>query len=239
MGLLHGGKDVAPFAREAAFSDEKKSQSVGQWVRFYIQEGGNLNAKVARTAQQVLVQHWFRHLDPEKMMYPGYLAAAREALEFLKEPKFGIYDPPYPRFVSEWLLALHKEWECGCRPDYQGGDAARRTLQSSPGFDELLIGALCAWGLAYVLGKKNSRPGVLRHIENFLEERHYSAVDALMQISGTGEPLSHLNSRAVEDDINRVAAYAFIKLLLQTKGRIVVKVGTDTGLGVGTADEIS
>lgn len=227
VGLLFGGTDVEPFANENLTSEEVKSDMIERWVKFYIRESSHKNKNIAKTAQRIIARHWLARMPSWKAMYTGYLAAIQQVLKFLEEPMWGLYDPPHPRLVSEWLLALHEEWECGSHPIHQGGDAARKALQGSEGFDKLLVNALCSWGLAYVLAKNDSRRDVIPHIEAFLRERGYNPAEALLGISGTGEPLSRLNSRAINDDISQVAARALLKLEFQETGRLVLNINKD------------
>lgn len=214
VSMLYAGTDVDPFADgNGQTSDEVKSMEIGKWIMFYLRESKNPNAKVAKTAQQLIVKSWLKRLQPWNMVYPGYLGAARQVLEFLQEPKEALFNPPHPHFVYEWLSSIQKERECGSRPSYRGEDDACNALNSAEGFDKLITGALCAWKCGYLLARNPANAGAIPHIKEFLGKRGYDVGKVFLGTLCNTEPPTKLGSRDDEHDANRIAACALLKLL--------------------------
>ncbi len=216
VGLLYGGTSVFPFDLGEADHHAEKQAEIESRIGFYLRVADYKNSgAVAETAQQLIVKYWLRRLGRWSLgNYPTYLKAHVSVLNFLKEPRASILKPPYPRFVSEYLLNVNEEWRYGSPPQYQRG-FGYSFLQHHT---ELIVKVLCVWGLAYIL------PGTstIRLIGQFLKENNYDPkqiLAVLADLPGKCEPLSDLSSEWAKDTICARAARAYLQML-HLQGRI-------------------
>lgn len=223
IGLLYECKDIPPFGNlNDPTSEEKKAQEIEKWIDFYLDVAKNPNAKVASVAQQLLVKHWLQRLKPINMAHVGYLAATQKMLEFLAEPKTALYNPPYPRFVQQWLQELHQEWEHGGHPVWLEGDGPRNAMQHADGFTKAIVYPICAWGIAGILAKDDCKKYIAPYIETFLRDRNYNIAQSLLEIPCSEDPPTQIGFGQTFD-INRIAAHAYIRIELKRTGRISVR----------------
>lgn len=200
VGLLYSGADV-PYSERFVTSAEKLER-----IGFYLDYLKHPNEKIATTVQQITIRHWLKQLRGCLIGYEsGCLEITNRILEFLQNPSESILKPPHPRFVSEYLLPLHQEWRYGHGDDY-------KTCQALRGSTKLIVKALCAWGLGYVLAVDGLRPEVIPIIKEFLDERGYQPGEVFLKISGYGQPPSDLSGRTGLEERNYIAACAFLKL---------------------------
>lgn len=203
VGLLYCGMDV-PYSGQYATSEERLTR-----VNFFLGGLKNPNEKIAETCGQLIIKRCLKELKCCLIGYDsGCLEATNKVLKFLQKPKDDLLVPPYPRFVSEYLLHLHKEWRYG-DSSYHGRGKAYQLLQKST---KLIVKTLCVWGLGYVLAENGLRPEVIPIIKEFLDERSYQTGRVLFEISGHGEPPADLSGKSGTDKVNYLAACAFLKL---------------------------
>lgn len=234
--LLYVGTKIWPFHDPFCPAAECiKSTEILKWVTFYLDAGQNVDVGIARTAQRLVVKHWLSRLDYRKMMLPGYLESARRVLRFLTHPQSALYDPPFPRFVAEWLTALFGECKCSSVPNILGGEVAHNALCGDKEIKQLLVLALCAWGQARVLVRDGTCPDALTcdYIDEFLRGKEYSAANALLGAFGIGKPPSTLGTREADYSILLDAALVSLQLQMKNTGRLVLNLnGNDDDNGV-------
>ena len=203
VGLLYSGANV-PDSEYFVPSAEKLER-----ISFYLDYIEHPNEKIATTVQQIIIRHWLKWLSGCLIGYDsGCLEITNRVLEFLQNPSESLLKPPHPRFVSEYLLPLHKEWRYGHSSDYGRGKGYQALQEST----KLIVKALCTWGLGYVLAVDGLRPEIIPIIKEFLDERGYQTGEALFRISGYGEPPSDLSGSTGTEKVNYTAACAFLKL---------------------------
>ncbi|MDD2696689.1 MAG: hypothetical protein PHE52_00825 [Candidatus Pacebacteria bacterium] len=210
VGLLYSGMDVPYAGKYGGTSEERLTR-----VNFYLGGLKHVNEKIAATCGQLIIKRCLKELKCCLVGYDnGCLETTNKVLEFLQKPNEDLLKPPYPRFVSEYLLPLHEEWRHGRRPDY-GKDKGHQLLQGST---RLIVRALCAWGLGYVLANDGLRPETIPMIKEFLDERGYETGKVFFKISGYGEPPADLSGTSGAEEVNFTAACAFLKLMFWVGG---------------------
>lgn len=203
VGLLYGGFDSVPYSGGPSYKDWLKRTG------FYLDCLNHYDKTIAEIAGQMIIRKCLKQLKYCSVGYdPECLEITDRVLTFLQNPSNAMLKPPHPRFVSEYLLSLHEEWRHGTHPDYQRGKNYQ-VLQDSTG---LIIKALCAWGLSYILARDGLRPEIIPIIKEFLNNRGYQIGEVFMKISGYGEPTADLSDTAGAEKINYAAACAFLKL---------------------------
>jgi len=209
VGLLYCGIDV-PTSGEGPFTS-LTSQERLERIGFYLDYAKHSNEKIAATVQQIIIRHWLKQLRGCSIGYDeGCLEITNRVLEFLQSPNELLLKPPHPRFVSEYLLPLHEQWRYNRNSDY-----SCRVLQGST---KLIVRALCAWGLGYVLAVDGLRQEIIPIIKEFLDERGYQTGEVFFKISGHGEPPSDLSGKTGTEKVNYTAACAFLKLMFWVGG---------------------
>jgi len=210
VGLLYSGMDVPYTGKYGATSEERLTR-----VNFYLGGLKNPNEKIAATCGQLIIKRCLKALKGCMVGYDkGCLETTNQILQFLQKPGEELLKPPYPRFVAEYLLPLHEEWRHGTHSDYQRG----KGYQALQGSTELIVRALCAWGMGYILARDGLRPEVIPVIKEFLDERGYETGKVFFKISGDGEPPANLSGIPGAEEINFTAACAFLKLMFWVGG---------------------
>jgi len=203
VGLLYGGFDGVPYSGDPSYKDWLKRTG------FYLDCLEHHDKMIAEIAGQMIIRKCLKQLKYCSVGYdPECSEVTNRILKFLQKPSNAMLKPPHPRFVSEYLLLLHEEWRHGTHPDYQRG----KNYQTLQGSTELIVKALCAWGLGYVLARDGLRPEIIPIIKEFLKTRRYQIGEVFMKISGYGEPPADLSDTAGAEKINYTAACAFLKL---------------------------
>lgn len=211
VGLLYAGTTVVPVPQYV----HDKTGDVPQCVNFYLKWATHGNEAVQTTARQLIIKHWLRatplrteFVEAHRLLL-GFLSEVAEgqarALEeaFYAEPP--LFRPPYPRFVSEYLLRVHKVW-------YAPERYSDRDHKAFQYLTEPLTDALCWWGLAYVLAQDYRGKKTMPAIERFLERRGFKLGDIFFGLSGHGDPMSDLTSHHAQDEVKERAARALIKM---------------------------
>lgn len=212
VGLLYEGvrvpipkcewvRDEAPFFLER--------------VQFYLKWAGHKNQRVSNTAKQLLIKHWLRkvhwfkkeYLETHRLLLDFLVCLAREASPRWVDRRPEILQPPYPRYVSKYLVEFFEPWH------HSGGafwsEEDHQALQS---LTDLFATALCFWGMSFVLARDYRGKDAVPAIKRFLEERDYEAGKAFMTISGHGEPEPDLSFLGAQERVNTCAALALLKI---------------------------
>lgn len=199
VGLLYAGARIPISPKYPARSEEMEIR-----VRFYIQWSGYKDSnEIADIAKQVIVKHLLlrvgfmcEHVETYKLL-----------IEFLQKRHKALLRPPYPRFISQYLLPLFNICRSGTGPYYTHG----LEYKIMHGLIESVARALLVWGLGYKLAEHGTAE-CIEVIEEFLRERKCDAGHSLMDISGYGEPIADLSGFGQEEEINKRAALALLKL---------------------------
>lgn len=211
VGLLYTGTTIQP-VRKYVHDDVEK---VSLWVNFYLKWTAHENEAVACTAQQLVIKHWLRatpleakFVNTHHMLLSFLVEVAEEQSEAMR-PAFAsppvLFRPPYPRFVSEYLLKVYEVW---CREDKYNPEHHQALL----GLTEPFSAALCSWGLAYVLARDYNGKKTMWAIERFLAQRKYDSGSVFFKLSGHGNPIADLSSSNAQDEVNERAALALLKM---------------------------
>ncbi|MFA6588569.1 MAG: hypothetical protein WCT08_05895 [Patescibacteria group bacterium] len=197
IGLLHSGTIIPPFDYTVPILE--RDSEIEKRVDFYLLFAGHVNPKISTLCQQLIVKHWLKKLMPPGLaFYLGYFKAHKKILQFLGQTHNSLQEAPYPRFVAAYLLPLHEEWKHGSSPEYKNGQAHKHLRELT----NLLINALCVWGLAYALEYDGDQDGVIAGIEQFLAQRQYDVNEALLHLWGSDKS----PERLIDKDANLAAA---------------------------------
>lgn len=200
VGLLYAGARIPISPTRPTRFEEVRIRA-----RFYIQWSNHENKLVADTAKQVIVKHWLSRA--RNLFWLEYLDTHKLLIEFLQKRHEALLVPPYPRFISVYLLPLFVICRDGSGPYYTRG----REYEVMHGLIESVARTLLVWGLGYKLAECGTAE-CIEVIEEFLRERKCDAGHSLMNISGHGEPIADLYSLCKEEEINQRAALALLKL---------------------------
>ncbi len=129
-----------------------------------------------------------------------------EVMQFAFAPRPVLFQPPYPRFVSEYLLKMYEVW---CR---QGRYQSLKDHQAFLDLTEFFTLALCCWGLAYVLARDGEGKKTMPAIERFLVKKGYEPGKVFFKLSGYGDPIADLSHSNTQDEVNERAALALLKM---------------------------
>jgi len=212
VGLLYAAITVPPY--DVSWSEDGVIQ-VRERVDFFLRWATHENEKVKTTARQLVIKHWlqktplrkeFKEIHKSLLIFLTQLVEALYTSE-MDAPRWKrppLFQPPYPRFVSEYLLKMYEVWHHAYQQeqDYE----AFQTLTTP------FTLALCYWGLAYVLARDGRGFKTMTIVERFLEERRYDPGHVLMEISGHGEPIPDLSFPGAHDSVNKRAALALLKM---------------------------
>ncbi len=198
IGLLYSGARIPISPEYPARFEEIEIR-----VRFYLQWSNHENQEIANTAKQVIVKHLFARVH----LWYGQVETHKLLIEFLQKRDEALLRPPYPRFISQYLLPLFNVCRDGTGPDYTSG----REYKVMHEFIKPVARALLIWGLGYKLAEHGTVE-CIEVIEEFLRERKHEIGHNLMNISGYGEPIADLSGLGQEEEINKRAALALLKL---------------------------
>jgi len=203
IGLLYAGATIFPFDNRTRCSPaEQEDKELLNRMEFYREISDQSNKQIAEVAEQVLVKGLL-----DKILIIGRIksfCAVISALEFLEKPRESLRYPPYPRFVSQFLVSIHELWSVGVNPEYVRG-VDHQNLQPHT---RVIVRTLCAWGLGYLLGCNVKRKAI-PFLKEYLDEVAPKAVkDVFMNLSGHGEPPTRLDS----ENAIRGAACSLLKL---------------------------
>ena len=212
VGLLYAGTKIQPAKRYVHDDMEAIPLRVDFYLRWAIHE----NETVRMASRQLIIKHWLRATPLEAQFVEthqvllGFLAkVAEEQCLILKEAFSAeppLFQPPYPRFVSQYLLGMHKVWH---HREHELSDRDHKAFQC---LTEPMVKAMCWWGLSYVLSADYRGKETMSAIEGFLERRGYDPGEVLLKISGYGDPISDLSSHSAQDEVKERAAKALLKM---------------------------
>lgn len=201
IGLLYAGvspkmsRELEHHQRYGVLSRQERSvhdRELQKRLEFYLNWARNMpNPEVAAVAQQIIAKYWLRMC--KSSMTPG--STQTLLVYFLWGIKGAIYpslyESPYPRFVSEYLI-----WLFGQRP--AGGFSIS---DSVPVFIE--------WGMGHILAGKRERE-LIPFIENYLGEDNLNRLLQEGLTQEAFEPLRNLNES--DEACQSRAAHALIQL---------------------------
>lgn len=195
-GLLFKGVTIPmPF--------EKESGEIRRRVAFYLKWSEHKNRNIAWATEQIIIKHWLKRVHPNI----NYGSTHALLLEFLQNQRMSLLKPPYPRFIAEYLLKVYQVSRFGDHPGYKSSklyEEYRILLES-------VVYAMLVWGLGYKLASDGFKEAI-PIIDGFLQEKKYDAGNALMKISGYGDPLPDLSFPNAQEEIKERAALALLKL---------------------------
>gem|GEM_PF-2584904 len=209
IGLLHAGPALVVKGISAPESDR-----INEGVKFYLLVGAHENKAVSLAAQQIVIKCWLKkarttaeYVDVHRALLEFLVLAGQQQAEIVKQPfnpQSPLLEPPYPRFVSEYLLKVYEVWHHAHRQE--------RDYEAFQVLTDSLALAACVWGVSYVFARDGNGWKTMPVIEAFLKHRGYDLGKALMSLSGYGEPLAKLSSPSAQEDANKRAALALLKM---------------------------
>ncbi len=208
IGLLHAGHTLFP----EGFHVEPAHLKEG--VDFYLLVAAHENKAVSLAAQQLVIKCWLRkawtgagYVNVHRILLEFLVLVGQQQAEIVKQPfqsPVPLLEPPYPRFVAEYLLRVYEVWHHAHRQECD--HAAFQVLTDS------LALAACIWGVSYIFARDGAGFKVMPAIQAFLQQRGYELRNALMNLSGYGDPLAKLSFPSVQEEINKRAAFALLKM---------------------------
>lgn len=206
VGLLHAGTSLL-----SGSSDHRKSHSsaeLARRTRFYLQWSEHTNDTIATIAQQLVVKKWLEDAG-HRVNRMELTELHHELLTFLGTRRPALTKPPYPRFIATYLTKVFEPWNLSPKlPDEKG----KLALALRP-LGEVLVCALCAWGLAPLLAHGGGDfPEKIALLERYFKGNQLDAEHTLMDICNYGPPPADFSAEITGEDALTRAGHALLKL---------------------------
>jgi len=212
VGLLYTGTTVS--WQDRSRCPYPTFEEVETRVNFYLRWANHKNTAIQTTAQQLLIKHWLRKVHMQAVFVEihrnllNFLAhLAEDQTEILKspfKPDAPLLKPPYPRFVSEYLLKMYEVWHHAYQQE--------RDHAAFQALTEPLVVASCFWGVSYLFARDGNGKSAIPIIEKFLKSREYEPGNVFMKLSGYGDPLADLSCSWAQEEAKERAALALLKM---------------------------
>ena len=201
VGLLYAGTSIG--------IDKEK-------VVFYLAQTESSSQSVAFAAQQIVVKDFLGAWACSCRWDEDAFEVHHAFLSFLQKTRSALVSPPYPRFISRYLLSLYEQWPIAdANSQSRGWDWWER---HSPPLAELLVRALVLWGMGYVLGKPPLRLDAIPVLKKVFKEMKLDFTSVIVRLSGDGEPISDFVSSDSKHLALERAAFALLRLEYELDG---------------------
>ncbi|HSX42149.1 MAG TPA: hypothetical protein VLE93_02240 [Candidatus Saccharimonadales bacterium] len=181
--------------------DAKAFLEVSERADFYLTISNHSNRTLATTAQQLIV----KYLLPQAQTENSWAELHLKFLKFLEEPLTSLYEPPYPRFVHQYLSDRLLKATLGAKP---------RLTALTPVSPELL-GPLVAWGLvselSYYQLTDSQRKLLVEYFSKYLKERELSPLGAFQNFYPNAG-WDRINNEVLRHGVDQRVAEALVSI---------------------------